>query len=188
MRRTDSRRTTLVMQCMLLVGLCASCRTPEKPQTSTQGSGAADSSAAAQTLLQFLAASVATSSVTVPDSLLACNPEYAASNGLVLVNYQILGIAIAGDSAVGEAQVVSVAHDMGDSIPGRTVRVVGVSRDTLQWRMIRGANGRWGVCGYAKGAIDFVQLWDDSTVIWRPRGESMGHLRTLMDSVRAGQD
>jgi len=188
MPRAFRWHSTQMVQCIFLVGACFSCRMQENPQSGARVSGAADKSEATETLQRLLAASLATTTAAFPESLLACSPEYAASSGLVLVDYSILGVAIDGDSAVGTAEVVSVARDTEDSLPGQTVRSVGVRRDTLEWSLIRNSNGRWGVCGYAKGAVDFVQLWDDSTVNWRPKGETMARLRSLVDSARTGQN
>jgi hypothetical protein len=188
MPRAFRWHSTQVVQCILLVGACFSCRMQEKQRSGAQGSETADTAEVTETLQRLLTASLATTTATFPESLLACSPEYAASSGLVLVDYKILRGAINGDSAVGIAEVVSVARDTEDSLPGRTARSVGVRRDTLEWSLIRNSNGRWGVCGYAKGAVDFIQLWGDSSVDWRPKGETMAHLRSLVDSARRAQN
>jgi hypothetical protein len=131
----------------------------------------------------FLEAALYSHEGAVPDSLAACNEDYAPPNKLALASFNLLGSRAVGDSVQAAAMVVSVAR----FLPGahNTDRAeLGVRVDTLHWRLIRHARTRrWVVCGYSLEGYDFATFVEDPTVRWSPSGASARAAKRLADSI-----
>jgi hypothetical protein len=138
----------------------------------------------------FLDASRASSPSPVPDSLIACDPEWAASRNLVLAEYKILGIAGTRDTLLAAAEVVTVAEESQD--PHRADAYVlrqRVGVDTLHWVMVRRSPaGPFGICNYSTEGVDFLGASPGAAATSRvPEGASWNTILALADSITRRQ-
>jgi hypothetical protein len=177
------------------------CRASDRSAVGRADSTASDSSTAAVTspavpeaersLAQYLDASVVTrldSTGVVPDTLLACDDAAAPDPGYYLAAGRVLSSRRVGtgDSAVVRAEFVTAGEVRQSAARAGAFSVdVRARTDTAEWRLVRGAAGRWRVCGGPSTGGDFVRMGGaGSAYAWRPPAASWVTLASLADSVR----
>lgn len=152
---------------------------------------AVDASATQQrheVLNAYLAAALYTHAGKIPDSLAACDDDFAPAKRLALAAYDVLD-ASSDTSAMIPARVVSVAEfDPSDHDAAKTIATVQVRVDTLHWNVVRDTSKtRWVVCGFAKEGFDFADSNSEHNVDWRPVGASAASMNRLLDSIGRAQ-
>jgi hypothetical protein len=141
---------------------------------------------AARRFQAFLEASRIGNPAPVPDSLIACDPEWAAEQNVALAAYKVVGITGRGDSLTATAQVTTVAEEQKQTneADGYVLRQRVGSR-VLHWTLVRNpATGKYGVCNYSVEGVDFLRASPSAHVTrWIPAGASWTTVRALADSV-----
>jgi hypothetical protein len=186
--------------CALIVALAASCSS-SADQSSRQASNrdstvparpAAGNTSSAQerraALNAYLAAALYMKDGKIPDSLAACDDDYAPAKKLALAAYEVL--AGPGDTAtVIPAQVMSVAQfEPSEHDAEKTIATVRIRVDTLHWSVVRDTSRvRWIVCGFSKEGFDFADSASTHDVEWRPIGTSGAAITRLIDSIGHAQ-
>lgn len=180
--------------CALIAALAASCSSSahqpgDKPSSrdSMASAAAVDTSTARErraALGAYLAAALYTHSGKIPDSLAACDDDFAPPKRLALAAYDVLQAT--GDTGTTiPARIVSVAEfDPSEQHAEKTIATVRVRVDTLHWNVVRDTSKtRWVVCGFAKEGFDFADSTSEHNVDWRPAGASAAAMTHLADSV-----
>jgi hypothetical protein len=196
MRNNQSGRVA----CVLVAMLAASC-SRSADQSGGQASGR-DSTALARpaavttsstqerraALDAYLAAALYLKDGKIPDSLAACDDDYAPAKRLALAAYEVLA-SPADTETVITAQIVSVAQfDPGEHDTEKTIATVRVRIDTLHWSVVRDTSRvRWVVCGFSKEGFDFADSASKHGVEWRPSGTSEAAITRLIDSISRAQ-
>ena len=117
------------------------------------------------------------------DALLGCDARDAFVLPISLLGaYRVLPASGAGDTLLGRAVVATVAEQRAERrSPGRYVARLRTQTDTVEWDVVRHADGVWRVCNGLRFGLH--EPADRTT--WFPLGASRASARRLADSVRA---